>query len=169
MLATDSKMRDEMPVRNHALVPSAGSVTLVTRQRPEAHWSLEAQAGALLAGSHRGCATVAVCEVLRLLTLMVDRAWPHASDRPNKEGYTLTEPGLAVGALVVELRLYRRAVVVEALLVVVDDGQCRARRLGRHGLLLEGAAAPGQEEGEGLPGRQPRGERLWSLVVVIID
>jgi Flp pilus assembly protein CpaB len=47
------------------LVPSAGSVTLVTRQRPEAHCASAAQAGALLAGSHSGSATVAAawCQV----------------------------------------------------------------------------------------------------------
>lgn len=40
-------------------MPSAGSVTFVTRQRPEAHWLSVAQAGALLAGAHSGLATVA--------------------------------------------------------------------------------------------------------------
>lgn len=54
----DAEVRE---THERTFVPSAGSVMLVTRQRPEAHWSLEAQAGALLAGSHSGCATVAVC------------------------------------------------------------------------------------------------------------
>jgi hypothetical protein len=59
--ASRARYNDDCHPRTDArtLVPSAGSVTLVTRQRPEAHWLLVAQAGALLAGSHSGSATVA--------------------------------------------------------------------------------------------------------------
>jgi len=89
-------------------------------------------------------------------TARVRRAGSGVVERRPERFRNGGEKSIPVTALIIQLWRAGSFVVVKPFFVVVDDNQGSPGSFRRDGFGLEGAFAPGEEDGEGLVGREGR-------------